>query len=83
MVQLRHRVEKMRDEACTLYDSSGSDIGACHTKQVAGIGEGGRETKRDTYLWPIEKTTPLLLNSLTAPITPLISGAAVTMRTPH
>jgi hypothetical protein len=74
----------MRNETSSLHDRSGSNIGARNAEGNPTLQRKRKiSEKSSTDLWPIEKTIPLLLNSFTADITPLISGAAVTIRTPH
>jgi len=81
-MQLWHGIKEVCDEAGTTPHGFCCDLRRrntkrIHSQQANGIGE------REMYLWPIEKRIPRLWRSHAASSTPLISGAAVMMRTPR
>lgn len=85
VMQLRHRVEKVGDKARATTHGFRRKVRRCNASRgpLSANEQILAEAIRYKYLCPIENTIPRCSSSCTASSTPLISGAAVMMRTPR
>lgn len=85
-MQLRHRVEEVGDKARAVAHGFRREVRRCNASRSTLLSKRTdiRQRRFDIlYLCPIENTIPRWSSSCTAPSTPVISGAAVMMRTPR